>query len=302
MEFLGKAVLLSRYKEHVMFVLPLTLLGILLAGADGYTPINWRVVPVLLANILSVSYAFMINELEDAGDDAKNKEAQKRNPIASRRISKKLGFKITKLTATLVFFFYLLAGFRVFLVGCTILVLSHLYSWKRIRLKARPGVDIISHSLMLGGLLILAGFLTYSTNVKSIWPIIVSVTLFSAYGQLYNQLRDFGVDSKVGLQTTSITLGEKKAKRLMYIMICLAIATLGKGIYIGLFPAWLLVPFIFSIPVSFIVSGRSDARGSRALEFTGSLQYQTLVIFTITMSAWFLYSVYITLLSPFFKL
>ncbi|NJO84468.1 MAG: hypothetical protein HC828_17980, partial [Blastochloris sp.] len=63
---------LTRWKEYVPFVIPLTILGALLASRPYDTALDWRLAVVTLANILAVAYAFMINDIEDAPDDARD--------------------------------------------------------------------------------------------------------------------------------------------------------------------------------------------------------------------------------------
>ena len=63
---------LTRWQEYVPFVVPLTLLGGLLAARPNGIDLDWRLVAVTLANILAVAYAFMINDIEDAPDDARD--------------------------------------------------------------------------------------------------------------------------------------------------------------------------------------------------------------------------------------
>ena len=80
---------LSRWQESIPFVIPLTLLGGLMAYRFADVRLDERLLYVLLANILAVIYAFMINDIEDAEDDQKgDPERAKRNVIASGELSK----------------------------------------------------------------------------------------------------------------------------------------------------------------------------------------------------------------------
>jgi len=63
---------LTRWKEYIAFVVPLTVLGALLAARPNGILLDWRLIVVTLANILAVAYAFMINDIEDAPDDARD--------------------------------------------------------------------------------------------------------------------------------------------------------------------------------------------------------------------------------------
>ncbi|MBL8144853.1 MAG: UbiA family prenyltransferase, partial [Anaerolineae bacterium] len=181
---------------------------------------------------------------------------------------------------------YALAGSYAFVIGAVTLVISHLYSWRKVRLKAWPITDIVSHSLMLSGLLFLAGYFTYGVNPGVIWFIFLGVTLFSSYGQLYNQLRDFAVDKEAGLHNTAILLGERNAKGLMYAMVLLAAICFMIGIIGGAFPAWLLIVVIVAVPVSFLFRPRKDFRGTEFVDASGAIQQQALLVFNAVALVW----------------
>ncbi|HLA44719.1 MAG TPA: UbiA family prenyltransferase, partial [Aggregatilineales bacterium] len=191
---------LSRWQESIPFVIPLTLLGGLMAYRFADVRLDERLLYVLLANILAVIYAFMINDIEDAEDDQKgDPERAKRNVIASGELSKGDGWMASVGAALLALILYTLSGAYALYAGFIILDLGHLYSWKPIRLKALPVLDIVSHVLMLSALLLLAAYFVYDTAPGEVWLLVVSMTLISAYGQLYNQLRDFEADRAAGL-------------------------------------------------------------------------------------------------------
>ena len=152
---------LTRWDEHIAFVIPLTLLGSLLAVHLNGLSLDWRIVVVIMANIIAVSCGFMINDIEDAPDDARDPDRAARNPIASGEVTERTGYSAYYALTVVALILYLLSGIVILLISLIMLLLSHLYSWRPIRLKAMPVVDILSHSVLLGGFLILAGFLTY---------------------------------------------------------------------------------------------------------------------------------------------
>jgi len=105
--------------------------------------------------------------------------------------------------------------------GAGALLLGFLYSWKRVRLKALAGLDLLSHSLMLAGLQFLAALWTYSPAPLARWlPAFLCVVAISAHGVLFNQLRDLPWDAEAGLRHTAARLGRAKTSRLM--LTCLA--------------------------------------------------------------------------------
>lgn len=281
---------LTRWKEYVPFVIPLTILGALLAARPQNALLDWRLIVVTLANILAVAYAFMINDIEDAPDDARDPARAARNPISTGEIGVRIGYAACRIVAAVTLIFYALGGPWAFVIGVVTLLLSHFYSWRPVRLKAWPVTDILSHSLMLSGLLLLAGYFTYHTEPGIVWFVAASVTLVSVYGQLYNQLRDFEMDKAAGLFNTAIVLGEPRTRVVMYATIGLAAVCLIAAIVQGVFPLWLGVVLLISIPISIFVSPKTDMRGGEAVEISGGLQIQGLVVANLTIAAWLVWA------------
>lgn len=283
---------LTRWKEYVPFVIPLTILGALLAARPNDMLLDWRLLAIILANLLAVAYAFMINDIEDAPDDARDPARAARNPITSGEIGVRIGYAACRVVAAITLILYALGGVWVLGIGIATLLLSHLYSWRPVRLKAWPITDIVSHSLMLSGLLLLAGYFAYDTQPGIVWLVAASVTLVSVYGQLYNQLRDFEMDKAAGLFNTAIILGENNTRRAMYLTIGLAGICLLAAIVQGVFPLWLGLVLLVAIPVSMFFRPKTDMRGGQAVEISGGLQVQGLVIANLTIAAWLAYMLF----------
>lgn len=277
---------LTRWKEYIGFTVPLTVLGALLAVQQEGSLLDWRLIPVTLATFLVVAYAFIINDIEDAPDDALEESRRQRNPVSAGRVSLRVGHAALVVVALVTLVLYALGGSYAFVIGVITLIISHLYSWRKVRLKAWPVTDIVSHSLMLSGLLFLAGYFAYGVAPGLIWLVFLGVTLFSSYGQLYNQLRDFSVDKEAGLHNTAILLGERNARVLMYAMALLAAACLLIAIAGGAFPAWLLIVVIVAVPVSFLFRPRKDFRGTEFVDASGAIQQQALFVFNAVALIW----------------
>ncbi len=277
---------LTRWKEYLPFVIPLTVVGGLLATSTTGQTLDWRLLAVTIGNVLVVAYAFMINDIEDAADDARDPDRAARNPISSGRIGVRFGYAACRLVAAVTLLFYIPGGFWVILIGIATLLLSHFYSWRPVRLKAWPITDIVSHSLMLSGLLLLAGYFTYGYDPGVVWLVAAGVTLVSVYGQLYNQLRDFEMDKAAGLHNTAIMLGEKNTQRAMYMTIGLAAACLIIAAAYGVFPFWLGLVALAGIPISLLLAPRTDMRGGAAADISGSLQIQSIIILNLTICVW----------------
>lgn len=277
---------LTRWREFVTFVVPLTVLGALLATRANAILLDWRLPAIIIANVMAVGYAFMINDIEDAPDDARDQARAARNPVACGEISVAFGHAACRVLALATLLLYASGGPAVFLIGLLTLLLAHLYSWRPVRLKAWPVTDVVSHSLMLSGLLLLAGYFLYDTQPGAVWLVAAAVTLFSVYGQLYNQLRDLEMDRAAGLQNTAILLGTVNARRAMYLAIGLAALCLLAAAARQVFPLWLGLALLVSIAVSMRFRPASDMRGGKALDASGAAQVQSLITFNLTTGMW----------------
>jgi len=156
-----------------------------------------------------------------------------------------------------------------------------------VRLKAWPITDIVSHSLMLSGLLLLAGYYIYHTQPGIVWFVAGGATLVSAYGQLYNQLRDYDMDKAAGLRNTAMILGEANTRRAMYLAVGLAVACVLAAIIREVFPLWLGLVLLVSVAISMLFKPKTDMRGGKAADTSGSLQVQGLVAANLTIGIWF---------------
>ncbi len=127
---------LSRWKEQ-MPLISLTFLGGLIAhGVINGITLDWRLFVVAIANFLTVTFAFMINDMEDAEDDAANPISAKRNPITNGTLDLHTAWIACGGVVLLALIFYLIGGWLVLIIGAINLTLSFLYSWKPVRLKS----------------------------------------------------------------------------------------------------------------------------------------------------------------------
>lgn len=278
---------LTRWKEYIPWVLPLTIIGCLLGATNRQVELDWRLAVVILANTLVVAYAFMINDIEDAPDDAREAHRAAKNAITNGELTPRQGWAASLTVAAVSFILYAIIGVWPFVIGVLTLALSHFYSWKPIRLKAWPVADVLSHSLMLSGLLFLAGFFAYSSTPGLVWLVAGFATLISVYGQLYNQLRDYEMDKAAGLKNTAITVGPRYAKLLMYCSAGLAFAMLLYSVWMQVIPLWLIsVPLVIAPIFFFFRPPTTDMRGTQSIEVSGSIQAHMLIVANVTIAVW----------------
>jgi 4-hydroxybenzoate polyprenyltransferase len=279
---------LTRWREFVPFTTILTWLGGLVAYRVRDATLDWRLFVILVANLGAVAYAFMINDIEDADDDIQDLERGQRNPVAMNEISRSAAWLASIGVAVMAAFAYAVAGWVPFILGVITLILAHLYSWKPVRLKARPLVDILSHALFLSTLLFLVAYYIYADELGSLWILALGTFLISANGQLYNQVRDYEADRLAGLHNTASILGKRVTDLLetgsvVGAGVCLLIA-----IFQGVFPLWLGPILVITVPIMMFVYRHNtrDMRGSETEDLMGLIQRQFLAVVNVTLLVW----------------
>lgn len=221
------------------FVMVTTLLGAISArGSFG-----WQLGGVLVANWLAVAFAFMFNDIEDAPEDALNPEKVLRNPVSCCDLSLRSARIASVSVALLAELTFALLGLWPFILGTLCLLLGFGYSWRPIRLKTLPFLDMVSHGLMLAGLQFLTAFFTFQPSSLSRWlPPFLFIIAISLYGELFNELRDLQEDRKAGLTHTATWLGERVTYWLMMTILATGIfSALYTVLIVQLIPGWVLL-------------------------------------------------------------
>lgn len=280
---------LTRWKEYLPYVTPLTITGAILALTTTGKTLDWRLLITMFANILAVAYAFMINDVVDAPDDALEADRAARNPVTSGELSPREGWIVSLIVGVAALGLYALVNIEVLIIGAITLALSHLYSWKPVRLKAYPVTDVVSHSLMLSGLLYLAGYYAYHNSLGGAWLVFAALVLISVYGQLYNQLRDYNMDKAAGLHNTAIMVGQKMTSVLMYGAILVAVVAFLAAIVAGVLPIWVVIFAVAGMALTiYFLRTAKDSRGGEAADFSGNIQLQILLVANALNIVWLL--------------
>ncbi|WP_119071753.1 UbiA family prenyltransferase [Aggregatilinea lenta] len=280
---------LSRWQEHVLFTLPATLTGAAMAArhAPGVTP-DARVLLVTAAALLAVTVAFMVNDVEDAPDDAREMHRAARNPVTSGEVTARDGWIAAWVLGAIALLLYASASTAAFWIGALTLALAVLYSWRGVRLKALPVVDVISHALMLSTLLFLAGYFAYDTTPGRVWWVAFGLGLISAYGQLYNQVRDYDMDRAAKLHNTANIVGRRGTQRWMYAALGAAALCLLATVIMGLWPLWLALVPLALLPLLWRFRPRTDMRGTEAIDLSGRIQWSFFIAANVAALVWLL--------------
>lgn len=248
-ETINDVLALTRWREYVMLVWPLTLLPVIMGGAV----IDGRLVALMAGNLCSFAFAFTINEVEDAQDDKQNRDRELHNPIALDKMSESAGWWWSAGVAGAGILAYSLLGKQGYLFGVTMMGLALLYSWKKVRLKSQPGWDLISHALVLGGLQYWIGFGVYGGDWMTAVIIESLVLLVSMHGQIHNQIRDFAADQTAGINNLAGKMGLSYARYFKYLLIIMAGIFAVLGLTRGAVPLYVVYIFITTTVILMVI-------------------------------------------------
>lgn len=184
----------------------------------------------IIANYWLISFAFVYNDIVDRADDAKSNympltiwqhlqsnlgfkqnTGGKRflNPFSHGLLTPFQGYIILALMALAAIVMSFVAGGVVLaFVAAINLIIGLLYSHPVIRLKSRPGLDILSHATLLAALEIIY-FIAYPLATRDLVAIGVLAISFamSVSGDLFNEHRDFKDDQAAGIRNMATILG-----------------------------------------------------------------------------------------------
>lgn len=201
---------LARPWEYYGFSLLITTLGLLLARATD-TP---SILRILSANFLACMFIFVINDIEDRDYDALDPAKKLRNPLAGGVMSLNHANMFCWSLFSLSMILYVSINTQTALYGIAILLLGFLYSWRRVQLKSRPFLDLLSHGLYFGPLLLLAGFSITNTQF-TLYASLMSIAVFvlSVIGDINNEMRDHDVDRLSGIVNTATVFDFARYKK-----------------------------------------------------------------------------------------
>ena len=222
-----KDYLYPRYIKDVFYFPFLIIIAVFFTKS----PLNISVFVAIVVNLFATIFAFLINDIEDREDDAKSPGKRFINPFGYGIWKVELGWialvMIVLLTLGMSFVFN---GTLPALIAFSILLTGGLYSWKKLRLKNIPVLDISTHAYFFATSTVLYfSLLPASTWSHATWLTLIAVFLASSYGDLSNEYRDFEDDRKSGLKNSAYYLGKKPTQALAYLLLSLSTVLIAIG-------------------------------------------------------------------------
>lgn len=217
---------LTRVKTIMEFYPFLIIFGIL--GTRTY--INFTSIVVSISILLLLVGSFIINDIEDSEDDAKDPKKVNRNLISAGILTKSQGYIFYLATNVIALLPLIFINLHVFLVGLSIAIIGYFYSSLPLRLKSRPLIDVLSHGFFLAGAeILLFALLPDNLADNKTLLIFIGLYLFSMGGDLYNEVRDWVVDREVGLKNSASILGFNLSRYVSYVFYGLGVILITLG-------------------------------------------------------------------------
>jgi 4-hydroxybenzoate polyprenyltransferase len=186
-----------------------------------------------------MSFTFAINNYYDIDSDRQNPRRMHSNALASGEISKKTGMAINIFFIVISLLVSGLFKAEVFYLCIILLVWFGAYSIPPLRIKGRPGIDVLWHFFGFFFIILWGALITGSLHIL-IWLIAVSLGVFSCIGQVWNHIVDYSFDKESGTRTYAVKVGVPSAKKTLNVLI---------GIHVVL-----LLPLFWFYPLRYVVT------------------------------------------------
>ena len=203
---------LTRIRAYLLTLFSIVALIFLISPQSLFT---FRTVVVFFANLFMTAFIYAFNDVEDAADDYINLEKRKRNPIANGELSRTQGYLISFLLLSIGSFLLSFISPSVFFVGLILAFVGFFYSWKPVRLKSVPFVDLISHVICLGALQFFIAYLAFRPFDLFVIPFLMMILPPSLMVEILYELRDFSVDREANITNTIQRFGKLNVKNLL---------------------------------------------------------------------------------------
>lgn len=188
-----------RFKEYYGQALLMASLGLLFVNSYEQS----HVVFVMLGVLLACCGLFMFNNIEDAQDDILVNAKKKVNAVSSQMLSIKNAYLIALISLLVACVLFFAVGIFTGVLGLGMILLGLLYSWRPVRLKSVPILDIVSHSLVASLAFVLGSLVGQVSISPNYFVMFFAVFMLSAVGDMNNEIRDYDVDRLTGIKNTA---------------------------------------------------------------------------------------------------
>lgn len=159
-----------------------------------------------------------------------------------------LPFSLLVITLGLIFSFFINETFVV--LYATGVILAVFYSVPPVRLKSRPGLDMLTNAFGYGGLTFLAGWVVFGAISRE--GLFLALAVSFAFGALYvvSTLWHPEEDKKASAKTMGVVLGSKKSLAVAMVLGILTILFISYPLYTGYLKP---MTYFFMLPAVYIL-------------------------------------------------
>lgn len=247
------------------------------------------VVPFFFFAVLTffiLAFTFAVNNYYDIDTDKDNPRRVHLNMMASGRLSKQAGRLFNCLFIIIPLGLSLFYDRLVFVFCAGLIFLMWAYSAPPLRLKGRPGLDILWHFLVFFALILWGSSLAGSISLLSVL-VGVSAGFFGCFAQIDNHLHDYAFDKASGSKTFAVWMGKQKASIALNISFILYLVFLIPLIVLFSLSSTLSILILCAgIGLSLIIITRKKKTGTQVLYygiiFFGGAVYVTCLLFHLS--------------------
>ena len=246
-------------------------LGFVLSGGLGGPLVDMLIFFLMVSAYLGFSFA--INDSFDIEEDM-FKEAR-RNPVTTGEVTQAKALTFAYSLAIVGQLLSAWFGPVVFFYFLCLTLLSFFYSAPPLRFKARFPLDILSHGLFFGSMILLLPALIFGSFTAGILVIALSIFMLSISIELWNHIADYKNDMKARLKTAVCVLGLEKSERIAKILAVLFPLTLVPMYHNGAY----FLPFIAVTSLYFLIFAKRT--NPSVLYMYANLLYGVIMILAI---------------------
>lgn len=244
------------YVHVLVLIFPLIFL---ISPADLFSS---KTVLVFFANLCLTAFGYMYNDLEDAEDDYHDVEKRERNPVASGEITRRQSYFFNLVLVSAGLYLFSLISALVLVLGGVFTLVGFVYSWRTLRLKSRPILDLVSHVIFLGAFQFLTTYAAFRPLDLSVIPFLMIVVPFSLMNEVIHEMKDYDVDKETKINNTVQRFEGFDMKKLLIAIV--AVIVVGSAVIVyTIRPEQRIVSLTTSLLLGVPMIYRLNARVSR---------------------------------------
>ena len=178
-------------------------------SGDCFADIRPLATGILLMGPLAWLAILAINDAADLPGDLHNPRKVGK-PVASGRMSANNATKLAYVAGAVALAVAMTIGFPITVMILLWLALGWAYSVPPLRLKTRPGWDVATNAVAVGGLALVAGWSVAQPIVDFPWIMVVEGLLVGTALYLPTTLADYDADVASGYTTSGVRLGRAR--------------------------------------------------------------------------------------------